>query len=115
MRWPFTFKVKKLPKGFGGMVNGFVIRILEKYWEDEGLYQHELLHVKQFFFRGLIVHLLRYRFSESYRYDCEVECYRKQLEYSGTKYRDDRHLFARYVQNLYGLDVSEMDVWKDLG
>jgi hypothetical protein len=45
--YPLTFFVKSLPPDVGGCANGPVIRILEKYRDDEGLYRRELTHVKQ--------------------------------------------------------------------
>jgi hypothetical protein len=47
MTYPLTFYVHTLPPDVGGCANGPVIRILEKYRNDEGIYRHELMHVKQ--------------------------------------------------------------------
>jgi len=114
MRWPFTFIVDKLPidpeNRYGGQVLMFLIFIKKQYENDEGLYQHELVHVKQFFYRGLIIHNLRYAFSKSYRYRCEIEGYRKQLEY----WPGQTALYVSFICNKYNLDVDPDDVRKDL-
>jgi hypothetical protein len=45
--YPLTFYVKTLGPNTGGEARGPVIRILEEYRNDEGIYRHELMHVKQ--------------------------------------------------------------------
>lgn len=130
MRYPLTFYVQSLPPDVGGCANAFVIRILEKYKNDEGIYQHELTHVKQwvaFFAVGLAVamahyavhsnwfvaasialigasvHGIYYRFVEPYRLHCEVESYRVQSEH----YQDDRRkLFAVFIAKNYNLNIT---------
>lgn len=133
MRYPLTFYVDTLPPDVGGMANGPVIRILEKYRADEGIYRHELTHVKQWavlFFAGVAAaafqyivnedavaslaalllgvcaHGLSYRFVEPYRRYCEVEAYRAQAEY----YPDDRRkLFAGYIAKYYNLRITAVE------
>ena len=109
MRWPLTFIVKDLPHNFAGQVRGPVILIKRGFENDEGLYQHEIVHLKQFFYQGLIIHNLRYQFSKSYRYRCEIEGYRKQLEYTHSP-----ALFASFICHRYNLDVNSEDVLRDL-
>ena len=110
MRWPLTFIVEDLPHGFAGQVRGPVILIKDGYQSDEGLYQHEIVHLKQFLFKGLIIHNLRYHFSDSYRYKCEIAGYRKQLEY----WPEQKALYVSFICNRYNLDVDPDKVWKDL-
>lgn len=133
MKYPFTFYVKTLPLNFGGCANAFVIRILDKYRADEGLYNHELTHIKQwlvlfqvglafaviqyhlvgdalvsfaFAAAGFSLHGLLYKFNHSYRLHCEVEAYRVQAGY----YKDDRRsLFAGFIANYYGLNVTQQE------
>jgi hypothetical protein len=103
MRYPFTFYVDNLPPNVGGCANGFVIRILKKYKDvDEGIYQHELTHVKQWF-RTLGLHSFLYLFNQQYKLEAEVEAYKVQAAY----YKDDRKpLFATFIAKYYDLDVS---------
>jgi hypothetical protein len=109
MRWPLTFYVKNKMKGFQGMTNGPVIRIVKSSKEDEGLYQHEWTHVKQWLVLP-IIHSLLYRFNKKYRYKCELSAYKKQLKYSP----GNENLFAEYICERYNLDVDKSKVLKDL-
>jgi hypothetical protein len=123
--YPLTFYVRTLPPDVGGCANGPVIRILEKYRNDEGIYRHELMHVKQWFVWSLLsipvayvlyqlvlfdymalsilpvaLHSILYRFVKPYRFWCEVEAYKDQAKH----YNDDRRpLFAEYIANSYDL------------
>lgn len=106
----FIFVSENLEPQFGGKTNGPVIRIREKYQNDDGLLHHELTHVKQWY-RTLFLHSLLYKFSLLYRLDSEVEAYKEQLKY----YKDDRSkIFARFIATEYGLDVSEEEVLDEL-
>lgn len=132
--YPLTFFVKTLAPNVGGEARGLVIRILEKYRHDEGLYQHELLHVKQWFvwsllslpvayvlykaghmdFIGLAVlplvfHTALYRFVPAYRLWAESEAYKEQAKY----YPDDRRpLFAEYLAEYYNLKITKEEALK---
>jgi hypothetical protein len=125
MTYPLTFYVKSLPPNVGGCANGPVIRILDKYRHDDGIYRHELLHVKQWFVWSLLsipvayvlyqlalfdylgmavlpcaLHSVLYRFVTPYRFWCEVEAYKEQAKH----YNDDRRpLFAEYIASSYDL------------
>jgi hypothetical protein len=125
MPYPLTFYVESLSPNVGGCSNGPIIRILEKYRHDEGLYRHELLHAMQwavwsllciptayilyqlglFDWMGLAIlpstfHQLLYKLIPSYRFWAEVEAYKVQALY----YPDDRRpLFAEYIANCYDL------------
>lgn len=101
MKWPLTFYVDTLPNNSAGCANGPVIRILKSYKSDTGLYQHELLHVKQWFCT-LTLHSLLYLAFPSYRKWAETQAYRKQLDYSSNK-REDTKLFASFICNHYNL------------
>lgn len=46
MKYPLVFYVDTLPKTYGGMAHGPIIRILERLRGDEGIRQHELMHVQ---------------------------------------------------------------------
>jgi hypothetical protein len=70
-----------ISEGFGGYANGPLVRLLKKYEEiDEGILQHELVHVKQWY-RTLFTHGIWYILFEKYRLQSEVEAYKKQASY----------------------------------
>lgn len=103
MTWPLTFFVKSLPPGVGGCANGPVIRILEQYRNDRGIYEHELVHVRQWLFT-LGIHSLLYLLVPAYKLWSEVQAYREQAKW----YPDDRRpLFARFIAENYGLNVDQ--------
>ena len=128
MTYPLTFYTKSLGPDNAGEARGPVIRILEKYRHDEGLYRHELMHVMQwavwsslciptaymlyqlglFDWMGLAIlpstfHQLLYKLIPSYRFWCEVEAYKIQALY----YPDDRRpLFAEYIAGYYDLNIT---------
>ena len=123
--YPLTFFVRTLAPNVGGESRGPIIRIAEKYRDDEGLYRHELMHVKQWAVWSLLsipvayvlyqlalfdylalailpiaLHSVLYRFIMPYRFWCEVEAYKEQAKH----YTDDRRpLFAEYIANSYDL------------
>lgn len=74
------------------VTSGCHIKIRPAYRDDEGLLQHELQHVRQFWHRVFLpwrkmTHLER-----------EIEAYRVQLQY----YPDDRaYLFAQFLATSY--------------
>lgn len=102
MRYPFVFYVKTLPESMGGCANGPVIRILKQYRGDEGMLQHELVHVKQWL-RTFGLHPIMYAISKEYRLHAEVEAYREQAKYYP---EDRREVFAYFIAHRYGLQVS---------
>ena len=106
---------------------------------DEGIINHELVHVRQFYrpiiiamllsvpmllipffwpfimlilFVGYKTHtwlLTSSRTRNWYVLRCEVEAYRKQLQY----YSNDRsELFAKFISAGYGLNISQEDALK---
>lgn len=100
-----------VPEGSAGVARGWMIRIRPQYKNDEGLLQHELCHVRQFWVRGPFFHSLRYLWSQAYRLRCEVEAYREQLRFPPASGRDEyRLLYTDFIVNNYGLDVSRQDV-----
>jgi hypothetical protein len=104
MKWPLTFYVDSLSKGVQGRANGPIIRILKSSKDDEGLYQHELTHVKQWLSTLGLLHGVLYRFYDKYRFWAEVQAYKKQA----ACYQDDRTtLFAGYISCNYKLNVGK--------
>ena len=99
----------------------FVIAIDPDYADDEGLYQHELTHVKQWaavtlaagVVLGLIymplilcapsIHAALYRFVRRYRGWCEAKAFGQQTKF----YPDDRSVkLAGYLHRNYDLDIT---------
>jgi len=110
MTYPFTFIVKSLQPNVGGCANGPIIRILEKYRNDRGIYEHEMVHVKQWFFT-LGLHSFLYLLVPAYKLWTEVQAYREQAKY----YDDDRlPLFATFISLNYGLHISQSDALERL-
>jgi hypothetical protein len=106
MKYPLVFYVDSLPNGFGGMAYGPVIRILERLRGDEGIRQHELVHVWQWFFSLGLLPILYY-FIPKFKLWCEVQAYKVQLQY----YADDRSWqFAGFIATKYGLDITQFEV-----
>jgi len=108
----FIFYVKTLGDFAAGRSNGFIIRVVEKYKDDEGLLEHELQHCRQFY-RTLGIHGLLYKFSKKYRYEAEVEAYRIQLKYCQDKKASIRK-FAEFLSTKYNLDVTKTKALIDL-
>ena len=77
--YPLTFFTDNLAEGQGGVANGPIIRIRLKYKDDQGIYQHELTHVKQWF-ATLTLHSLLYLW-RPYRLWSEAQAYTKQMLY----------------------------------
>ena len=89
-----------------------IIFIRPAYKGDAGLLAHEQVHVAQAW-RYVFppIHSLRYKWSPEYRLMCEVEAYRKQLEFSP----QHKLLYATFIVNDYGLNVSFDEVLELLG
>ena len=86
MRYPLVFYTRRfLPAESAGCARGPVIIIDPEYKDDEGIYQHELEHVKQAARLLFIGHALLYLFVRAYRKWAEVKAYAVQTKY------DDRH------------------------
>jgi hypothetical protein len=100
----------RIKTGSAGRTNTFVIRIRPAYKDDIGLLEHEKIHVSQFW-RSFGIHGFWYLLSKSYRLDCEVEAYKKQLEYAEDR-EENRRWFANRISTKYGLDITEEDACK---
>jgi hypothetical protein len=88
-----------------GIANGFVIRIVKSYANDVGLLAHELCHVRRFWLRGGIIHLLLYKYVPRYRLSIECEAYAYQ--WLASVYSDDlRNKYINAIDRCYGLNYS---------
>ena len=126
MKYPLTFYTDKyVSEGAAGSTKGPVIFIRPAYRDDKGLYEHELMHVKQWFVvtaaciallaatqpvlvgLGLAVERLMYTFYPRYRLASEVIAYKEQLRH----YADDRtEMFAGFIADNYNLKVTKEEV-----
>ena len=105
MKYPFIFYVATLPGTASGIANGPVIRILERLRGDEGIRQHELMHVRQWFWTLFTLPILYWLFPK-FKLWAEVKAYRKQLQY----YADDRSWqFAGFIATKYGLKITQLE------
>lgn len=104
MRYPLVFYTEfGIPATAAGCARGPIIFIRPKYKDDEGLYQHELVHVKQWVF-SLGIHSLLYMVFDWYRMHMEADAYREQLKY----YPDDRtEMFAEFLTQNYKLNITK--------
>ena len=117
MNYPYLiFYTNNLPDNFHACTNGFIIRMVPGYKNDEGLLKHELIHVKQFWLNGLLIHTIRYRFSKSYRLKCEVEAYREQLKYlpATIDLGYYKWIYAGFMAERYGLNITKEEALRSL-
>ncbi len=83
-----------------GVTWGPIVRIRPKCREDEGVYQHELIHVKQWFLT-LTLHWFLYAF-RWYRLWSEVQAYKVQ-----TQYGMSLELAADHLAQYYDLNITK--------
>lgn len=89
----------------GGVSNGPVIRLRQKYFNDDGILAYELTHVRQWY-RTIFIHPILYKISAHYRLSSEVEAYKEQLK----QYGDDRsEQFSQFIADMYGIKISKAD------
>lgn len=122
-----------MPDGVGGYAKLFYERIRQKYRDkDVGIHKHEDLHVTQWYVLmlawfalcgigmhlvdhpfwqlgyallpfGIVLHGALYTYIPAYKLACEVACYKEQAKW----YENDRRpLFAHFIAEDYGLDVT---------
>lgn len=90
-----------IPSRFLGVTFGPFIFIRPKGKDDNGILQHELTHVKQFWRNPLFG--LWYQFSKKDRLKYEAEAYKVQLKC----YPDDRtNVFAQLLVSNYNLGIT---------
>ena len=111
----WVFYVNKIGKNdyVHAVSYGFWITILKKYKDDKGLFAHEMVHIKQFWTRGFLIHKYLYHFWKYYRFKCELDAYVKQWKIN----KGDEKLKKNYViriQKGYGLNYSEEYILKNL-
>jgi hypothetical protein len=101
----------------GGYCMGPYVRIRTKYKDiDVGILNHELVHAKQWysgFWSCFLIHPLRYKFDAGYRYDCELEAYRVQLDAYNTRFNPPNWC-VNAIMEKYDLTVTREQVIADL-
>jgi hypothetical protein len=68
-----------LPGRIVGLSLGFAVLVRDDYANDEPTLVHELVHCKQFFRSGGLLHFFRYFLSTQYRLSTEIEAYKAEL------------------------------------
>lgn len=101
-----------VPEKFGGITWVFFILLREKYKTDQGILEHELVHVRQLY-RTLFLSPLIYLRSKKYRLKCEVEAYRKQLSYYPDK-ADSLRWMSNAISTKYKLNITAAEAYRKL-
>lgn len=70
----------RLPGRLVGLSMGLFVVIRSDHATDRPTIVHELVHCKQFWRGGAVVHMLRYYLSRDYRLRVELEAFRAELE-----------------------------------
>jgi hypothetical protein len=69
-----------LPGRIVGLSLGFAVLLRDDYADDEPTLVHELVHCKQFFRSGGLLHFLLYLLNRRYRLSTEIEAYRAEID-----------------------------------
>lgn len=131
-----------LPEGTGGCANAFFIRIRTKYRDDEGIHQHELFHVRNWFANtilsllalavlsfllipqpwtwatltlSLFVDPILYLIPRFRQWE-EIAAYKIQLQYPPASSNRVYYtaLYAKFISKDYGLNISQEEVLEKL-
>jgi hypothetical protein len=102
----------------GGYAKGPFIKVRTKYKErnDAGIVLHEVTHTKQWWegwYTVFLLHPLSYLISEDYRYDAEIEAYKKQLDCYNTRFNPPTWC-VEAICTKYRLNVTPEQVIADL-
>ena len=97
-----------LPGSILGISMGPAILLHDEVADDAPTLVHELVHSRQFWNNGLVVHFLRYWLSRPYRQAMEVEAFQAELRCrEGHEYEDCLDAAARALAHRYGLKIAE--------
>ena len=107
------FYTDKLPEGFAGCANAFVVRIRPAYKDDVGLGVHEAQHILQWWY-SLGFSSILYLLSKRFRLWAEVKCYKVQLEYAADR-ELARRAYALRIAEHYNLGISVSEALDALG
>lgn len=89
-----------------GMAFGPIIWIRPEHKHDIGLLEHEKVHVLQFW-RTLGINGILYKFSAKWRFEYELEAYKRQLRHSSAPAMSAK-LFASFIVDHYKLDELKL-------
>lgn len=89
------------------------IKIRPKYKLDYGLLEHELEHWRQWK-KGNVLHVLMYKFVQSYRYRCELEAYNKQLKVYGYTTVNQVQWIVDALDEKYNLNTEREKIHQDV-
>lgn len=82
-----------------------IIKIKNKYKDDEGLLKHELEHNNQY--RKDWFHVLKYKFNKQYRLDSELKAYKMQMITYGYKQISQCNWIIDALANKYELGIGK--------
>lgn len=92
-----------------GVAVGNLVFINKAYKNDEGLLQHELTHVKQFY-KYMIIPFCILGYTNKYKLKFEVEAYKVQLGYCSKELKEYYlNKYAELIANTYGLPISKAE------
>lgn len=111
MKWPvFVFYTEKFVP-MGGITYTFgplcVILIKPKYKDDEGILNHQMVHVNQHW-RMTWLHRAKYKKSDKYRFESEAEAYAAQYGSNPDKKHFD--LFVEFMLEKYKLPFAQRTI-----
>jgi len=99
-----------MSEDFAGITKRFIIKIRLKNRNDNGLLQHELVHVKQWY-RTFMLHSLLYNLSKKYRLNSEIEAYIVQLKVNKEEGKEDYiDFYAKRITEIYNLSLTTFEV-----
>lgn len=96
---------------FAGRSYGFFILMRKDEKENNALLQHELTHCKQFY-RTLGLHLILYSVWDKYRLNCEIEAYKKTIEYAGYTDQSQSEWIVKSLHKDYDLNITKPEIRK---
>ncbi len=103
-----VIRTRWLPGNIVGLSLGIAVLIDPRYFEDEPTLRHELIHCRQFWRNGLVIHFFRYWCSKPYRLAMEVEAFREELAWIPREHYDHRlEAFATALTDSYGLKLAQ--------
>jgi len=96
-----------MPKRFSGYHVGTLVLIRPDYKDDEGLIQHELIHVKQNI-RTLGWSGIKQIWNKNHKLNRECEAYAEQLKYvPANQYKIVSTRFVNFMYTKYNLGMSK--------
>jgi hypothetical protein len=102
-----------IPIDSAGIASGIFIKIRPDYKDDDGLLEHELTHIKQFY-TTFMLHGILYKNSKTYRLNSEIEAYKVQLEINKNDDKQDyTDFYVKRITEMYDLEITTFEV-KDL-